>query len=93
MTDCVNLLSEIVLRRRSSRTLNRVYKIELLIRNMPREAFLRFFHRVGRCVRVWTEKGSPDVIYLFVPRAEDKKKISLILTRWFGRAQYRFEPI
>jgi hypothetical protein len=60
---------------------------------MPREAFLRFLHRVGRCVRVWTEKGSPDVIYLFVPRAEDKKKISLILTRWFGKAQYRFEPI
>jgi len=28
-----------------------------------------------------------------VPRSEDKKKISLILTRWFGRAQYRFEPI
>lgn len=81
------------MRRGKLKALNRVYKIELLVRNMPREAFLRFFHRIGRCVRVWTEKESPDVIYLFVPRAEDKKKVSLILTRWFGRAQYRFEPI
>jgi len=75
------------------KALNRVYKIELLVRNMPREAFLRFFHRIGRCVCVWTDAGSPNVIYLFVPRAEDKKKVSLILTRWFGKAQYRFEPI